>query len=234
MSVSGPRGIQARRVTSSIIEVGRRRHTHRMARCGDQIRCRCRPSIARAGPRPVPVDLRPRRGRCHRRLGGRRPGSRNKHGPKAAFRELVAAAQNSEAEGEDPQVAVVGVLVNGLQAPSRKSLGFVKLMMQHGIGREKIDSGPALGPDRRWLGFGKRTLRSRRVPRAVAARDERKGRELVVRDGAKQFVMVKDQATTCRSCQGRGFRYWGGGARQIERCELCTGTGRLTISLLLH
>ena len=65
---TGPHGL-----TSSIIEVGRSRHTHRTARCGDQIRCaagrtRCRPSIARAGPRPVPVDLRPRRGRCPRGL----------------------------------------------------------------------------------------------------------------------------------------------------------------------
>ena len=57
----------------SIIAVDRSRRTRRMARCGDQIRCavgrtRCRTSIARADPQPVPVDLRPRRDRCIRGL----------------------------------------------------------------------------------------------------------------------------------------------------------------------
>jgi hypothetical protein len=33
--------------------------------------------------------------------------------------------------------AVVGAVVKGLQAPPRKSLGFVGLMMKHGIGRER-------------------------------------------------------------------------------------------------
>ena len=167
----------------------------------------------------------------HRKQGGRRTGSRNKHGAKAALEVLVTAAQNSEAEGKDPRVAVGGALAKGLLAPPGKSLGYVKLMMKHGMGREKIDNAPASGPDPRWLRFGKKTIRPPRAPRAVAARDERKGRELVMRDGDKEFVMVRDQATKCRACQGRGFRYWGGPARQIERCEVCDGTGRLTASL---
>jgi hypothetical protein len=162
----------------------------------------------------------------HRKLGGRRTGSRNKHGRKAALGELVTVAKKSEAEGEDPRVGIIGAVVNGLQAPPGKSLGYVKLMLKHGVGREKIDNGPASRPDRRWLGFGK--TRPPRAPRVPAARQERKGRALVVRDGDEKFVMVKDQATTCGSCQGRGFRYWGGRARQTENCELCNGTGRLT------
>jgi len=40
-----------------------------------------------------------------------------------------------------------------------------------------------------WLRFGKKTIRPPRAPRAVAARDERKGRELVMRDGDKEVVM---------------------------------------------
>ena len=99
------------------------------------------------------------------------------------LRELVTVAKNSEAEGEVPRVAVVGAVVKGLQAPPRKSLGFVELMMKHGIGREKIDNGPASSPDCRWRGFGKKTLRPPRAARAVAAHDERKGRELGVGDG---------------------------------------------------
>jgi len=138
---------------------------------------------------------------------------------------LVAAAQTSEAEGKDPQVAVGEAVVKGLQAP-RKRLGFVTLMMKHGMGREQ-DKGPASGPDPRWLEFGKKLRQPSPPPRAVAARDEPRGRERMLRDGKEEFVIVKDQATMCRICQGRGFCYWGGPARQIERCECCDGTGRL-------
>jgi hypothetical protein len=170
--------------------------------------------------------------RGHRKLGGRRAGSRNKHGRKAAFTDLVTVATSSEAEGQDPQVAVIEAVVKGLQAPPGKSLGYVGFMLKHGIGPEKIDNGPASSPDRRWLGFEKKkTIRPARAPRAAVARQVRKGRALVVRDGDAEFVTVKDQATMCSVCQGRGFRYWGGQARLIERCELCDGTGRLTPSL---
>ena len=170
--------------------------------------------------------------RGHRKLGGRQPGSRNKHGRKAALAELMMVAKTSEAEGQDPQVAVIEAVVKGLQAPPGKGLGYVKYMLKHGIGPEKVDNGPASRPDRRWLGFGKKkTIRPPRAPRAAATRRERKGPALVVRDGDEEFVIVKDQATTmCRSCQGRGFCYWGGRARQIETCKVCDGTGRLTAS----
>jgi hypothetical protein len=39
----------------------------------------------------------------------------------------------------------------------------------------------------------------------VAAHDERKGRELVVRDGDEEFVMVKDQEATAGCCGTRCF-----------------------------
>ena len=57
--------------------------------------------------------------RGHRKLGGRQPGSRNKHGRKAALAELMMVAKTSEAEGQDPQVAVIEAVVKGLQAPPR-------------------------------------------------------------------------------------------------------------------
>jgi hypothetical protein len=172
---------------------------------------------------PADVAVHDEKGRFvlgHRKLGGRRAGSRNKHGRKAALGELVTVATNSEAEGQDPRAAVIGAVVKGLQATPGKSLGYVKLMLKHGIGREKIDNGPASNPDRRWLGFGKKTIRSPRAPRTAAARHERKGRELVVRDGDEEFAMVKDQATTCRNCPGRGFRYWGLDGIRLPRPRL--------------
>ena len=185
--------------------------------------------------RPADAAVHDEKGRFvrgHRKLGGRQPGSRNKHGRKAALAELMMVAKTSEAEGRDPQVAVIEAVVKGLQAPPGKGLGYVKFMLKHGIGPEKVDNGPASSPDRRWLGFGKKkTIRPPRAPRAAATRRERKGPALVVRDGDEEFVIVKDQATTmCRSCQGRGFCYWGGRARQIETCKVCDGTGRLTAS----
>jgi hypothetical protein len=141
--------------------------------------------------------------RGHPKLGGRKPGSGNKHGRKAALAELMMVATNSEAEGQDPRVAVGGAVVKGLQTP-RKRLGFVTAMMKHGMGPEKVDNGPGSSPDRRWLGFGK--TRPPQGPQATAPRPERKGRALVVRDGGEEFIVVKDQATTtCRRCQGRGI-----------------------------
>lgn len=102
----------------------------------------------------------------HPKRGGRRAGSRNKHGLPAALGELVSVATNTEAEGQDPGAAVVGAVVKGLQAPLGKSLGYVKFMLKHGIGREKIGNIPASSPDRRSLGF-------RRSRRRVTARTVR-------------------------------------------------------------
>jgi hypothetical protein len=107
-------------------------------------------------------DPRGRFVRGHAKRGGRRPGSLNKGGRKAAFRELVAAALDSQAEGKDPRQAVGAVIVNGLlQKSTSKSLPYVKLLLQYGADRPKIQDGTPSGPgrvalaherDRHWVG----------------------------------------------------------------------------------
>src|SRR6266436_6215000 len=78
-------------------------------------------------------DPRGRFVRGHSKRGGRRPGSLNKGGRKAAFIELVAAARDAEAAGNDPHQAVGAALVNGLlQKSTSKSLPYVKLLLAYG------------------------------------------------------------------------------------------------------
>jgi DnaJ-class molecular chaperone len=72
------------------------------------------------------------------------------------------------------------------------------------------------------IDFGDKSRQDVQLPHA-----ERQGEELVIRDGEK-FVMIKNTTTRCPDCCGRGFRFWGGRARERETCELCGGTGVLT------
>ena len=177
-------------------------------------------------PKAEQRDPRGRFVRGHSKRGGRRPGSLNKGGRKAAFIELVAAARDAEAAGNDPHQAVGAALVNGLlQKSTSKSLPYVKLLLAYGTDRPKIQDGTPSGPGREWAQFGDKSGQHVQAPHA-----ERQSEESVVRDG-EEFVVIKNTITRCPVCRGNGLRFWGGRARETETCELCGGTGWLTPSL---
>ena len=174
-------------------------------------------------------DPRGRFVRGHSKRGGRRPGSLNKGGRKAAFIELVAAARDSEAEGNDPHQAVGAAIVNGLlQESTSKSLPYIKLLLEYGTDRPKIQDGAPVGPGRVWAQFGDKS--GQHGQHVQAPHPERQSEESVVRDG-EEFVVIKNTITRCPVCRGDGLRFWGGRARETETCELCGGTGWLTPSL---
>jgi hypothetical protein len=142
---------------------------------------------------------------------------------------LVAAARASEAEGNDPHQAVGAAIVNGLlQGSTSKSLSYIKLLLEYGADRPKIQDGTPLGPGRVWAQFGAKSGQHVQAPHA-----ERQSEESVVRDG-EEFVVIKNTITRCPVCCGDGLRLWGGRARETETCELCGGTGWLTPSLEVH
>ena len=173
-------------------------------------------------------DSRGRFVRGHSKRGGRRRGSLNKGGRKAAFIALVAAARDSEAEGNDPHQAVGAAIVNGLlQESTSKSLPYIKLLLEYGADRPKIQDVTPVGPGRVWAQFGDKSGQHGQHVQAPHA--ERQSEESVVRDG-EEFVVIKNTITRCPVCRGDGLRFWGGRARETETCELCGGTGWLTPS----